>query len=134
MITVTPNAIAELRSIKERKNTPDANGLRVLVQKGGCAGMQYGMKFDAPADGDEILDDDGVRVMVDPQSLVFLEGCVLDYSDALTDTGFKIHNPAAARSCGCGSSFEPGTSAQGQPAREADPDVEVQCKGSEEEN
>lgn len=134
MITVTPNAIAELRAIKERKNTPPENGLRVLVQKGGCAGMQYGMKFDAPSDDDEILDEQGVRVLVDPQSLVFLEGCVLDYSDALTDAGFKIHNPSAARSCGCGSSFEPGVATQGKEAREADPEVEVQCTGGEEEN
>ena len=134
MITVTPNAIAELRSIKERKNTPEGNGLRVLVQKGGCAGMQYGMKFDAPTAEDEILDQDGVRVMVDPQSMTFLEGCVLDYSDSLTDAGFKIHNPSAARSCGCGSSFEPGEAAKGKEAREADPDVEVHCPGDEEEN
>lgn len=134
MITVTQNAITELRSIKESKNTPPENGLRVLVQKGGCAGMQYGMKFDAPADNDKILDENGVRVIVDPQSLAFLEGCVLDYSDALTDAGFKIHNPSAARSCGCGSSFEPGTTTQGKEAREADPDVELQCTGSEEEN
>lgn len=134
MISVTPNALAELRSINERKNHPPEKGLRVLVQKGGCAGMQYGMKFDTPAEEDEILEKDGVRVMVDPQSLEFLEGCVLDYSDALTDTGFKIHNPSAARSCGCGSSFEPGTSAQGKEAREADPDVEVYCPGDEEEN
>lgn len=134
MITVTPNAIAELRAIKERKNAPPENGLRVLVQKGGCAGMQYGMKFDAPAEDDEILDEEGVRVIVDPQSLVFLEGCVLDYSNALTDAGFKIHNPSAARSCGCGSSFEPGAATKGQEAREADPEVEVQCTGTEEEN
>lgn len=133
MITLSPNAIAELRAINERKNYPPENGLRVLVQKGGCAGMQYGMKFDAPANDDIILDQEGVRVFVDPQSLVFLEGCVLDYSDALTDAGFKIHNPSAARSCGCGSSFEPGTAAQGQQAREADPDLEVECSGSTEE-
>lgn len=68
------------------------------------------MKFDEPAEGDEVISQAGVNLIVDPQSLPFLRDVTLDYSDDLTDSGFKINNPNAARSCGCGTSFEPGAS------------------------
>ena len=69
--------------------------------------MNYAMKIDSPRANDAIAERDGVRVFVDPESLVFLQGSEVDYVDALNDAGFKIHNPNAARSCGCGTSFEP---------------------------
>jgi iron-sulfur cluster assembly protein len=84
-----------------------------MVEKGGCAGMQYAMKIDRRAAGDEVVEKDGVQFFVDPASAQYLHDCEVDYVDTLSDRGFKIHNPNAARSCGCGSSFEP---APGEPA------------------
>jgi iron-sulfur cluster assembly accessory protein len=85
----------------------DIRGLRVFVEKGGCAGLQYGMKVDGWQEGDRISEKEGARVLVDAQSAPFLNGAELDYCDDLTGTGFRIVNPNAARSCGCGTSFEP---------------------------
>jgi iron-sulfur cluster assembly accessory protein len=111
MITLTPQAIRELRLLLEAKRAAPASGLRLLVDRGGCAGMQYGMKIDDPAAGDEVIETDGVRVLVDPESLRFLRNVTVDYTDDLSDTGFKIVNPDASRSCGCGTSFEPADAA-----------------------
>lgn len=69
--------------------------------------MQYAMKVSAPEPTDDVVERNGARFFVDRESLEFLEGCHLDYVDALNDSGFKIENPNAARSCGCGTSFEP---------------------------
>lgn len=69
--------------------------------------MQYTMRIDAPAAGDQVFTTDGVSLIVDTASLSYLDHCRVDYVDALNDSGFKIENPNAARSCGCGTSFEP---------------------------
>jgi len=107
MITLTPQAIRELRLLLESRQAESGAGLRLLVEKGGCAGMQYSMKIDAPAAGDKVVEADGVRLLVDPVSLGYLRDVTVDYTDDLSDTGFKIVNPNASRSCGCGTSFEP---------------------------
>ena len=108
MLTITDNAAEHLRGLLEARDTsPEEQGLRLFVEKGGCAGMNYAMKIDAPDDNDEVFERDGVRVFVDPESLSFLDGSEVDYVDSLNDSGFKIHNPLAERSCGCGTSFEP---------------------------
>ncbi|MCG8598731.1 MAG: iron-sulfur cluster assembly accessory protein [Verrucomicrobiales bacterium] len=108
MITVTDSAASHLRSLLEEKDfSPEEKGLRLFVEKGGCAGMSYAMKIDAIAEEDEVIEKNGVRVLVDPESGEYLKGIQLDYVDALNDSGFKIENPNAARSCGCGTSFEP---------------------------
>lgn len=107
MITVSDSAVKHLRELLEAKNALPGAGLRLLVNRGGCAGMEYVMKLDVPGENDRVFDQENVRVIVDPESLVFLDQSQLDYSDSLSDAGFKIHNPNAARSCGCGSSFEP---------------------------
>jgi len=81
--------------------------LRVAIQGGGCSGFQYGLGFDtAPAEGDEILDLEGVRVVVDPFSAPYLQGATIDFLNGLQESGFKIDNPNAASSCGCGHSFQ----------------------------
>lgn len=103
MITVTDAAAVELKTLLG----DSGKALRLLVQKGGCAGHQYGMKMDDPAEDDTVVETVGGKVVVDPESLTFLDGSELAFSDALTDSGFKITNPNAARSCGCGTSFEP---------------------------
>jgi len=79
--------------------------LRVYVEQGGCSGMQYGMVFDEQRDGDLTGGQTGADVFVDPISAQYLRGTVIDFSDDLTAGGFKITNPNAKESCGCGKSF-----------------------------
>lgn len=110
MITFTPSAVKHLRGLLEDHGAVDGQGLRLMVKKGGCAGMEYVMKLDAPVEGDSVYEQEGVRVIVDDASLPYLSGSQIDYEDSLNDSGFKVHNPNASRSCGCGSSFEPGGS------------------------
>jgi iron-sulfur cluster assembly protein len=104
MLTLTSSAISHLRSITE--NRTERVGLRLAVEKGGCAGMQYVMTIDLPKESDFLVKEEGVIVMVDSESLKFISGSQLDYQDDLNDSGFRISNPKAARSCGCGTSFE----------------------------
>ncbi len=108
MITVTDNAVKHLRALlAEQPDQEPGAGLRIFIENGGCSGMQYAMNFDAPKAGDEIAERDGVRVLVDPVSAPHLRGATVDYCDDLTGTGFRIQNPNARRTCGCGTSFEP---------------------------
>jgi iron-sulfur cluster assembly accessory protein len=107
MITVTPSAVKHLRELLQETPSSPTAGLRLSVEKGGCAGWQYTMKVGDPAGNDEIYELDGVRVIVDQASISFLTDSCIDYSDSLNDAGFKVTNPNAARSCGCGTSFEP---------------------------
>jgi len=106
MITVTEAAARQLEALLVEKDAP-GKGLRVFVERGGCAGLQYGMTLDDANDGDAVVEQAGVKVLVDPESAAFLRGATLDYADDLAGTGFRLNNPNAARSCGCGTSFEP---------------------------
>ncbi|MGI9243463.1 MAG: HesB/IscA family protein, partial [Verrucomicrobiales bacterium] len=94
-------------------------------------GMQYGMKIDHHAEGDAVFGEDGARLYVDPESLKFLDGVELQYSDDLTDSGLKVVNPNAARSCGCGTSFEPKIDGE-EPSYDSSQDGEI-CGGDGEE-
>ncbi|MGA0846266.1 MAG: HesB/IscA family protein [Luteolibacter sp.] len=106
MITLTERAKKELaRLLCERADAVDS-GLRLAVRRGGCAGWQYEMKWSSPEAGDEVQEKDGSRLIIDSASIEKLRGCEIDFSDELTDAGFKIHNPNASRSCGCGTSFD----------------------------
>jgi iron-sulfur cluster assembly protein len=118
MITVTDPAFAQLRALVDERGEPQ-KGLRIFVESGGCAGMQYGMTLDEVQPGDEIFEQAGVKVIVDPQSLGFLRGATVDYSDDLAGAGFRIHNPNAVRSCGCGTSFEAADTAEAADAAPA---------------
>jgi iron-sulfur cluster assembly accessory protein len=106
MITVTEAAVLHLQSLASENPEYHNKGLRIFVEEGGCAGRQYGMKFDEADANDYRFERDGVKVLIDPQSGEFLQGSILDYHDGLSGAGFHISNPNAARSCGCGSSFE----------------------------
>jgi iron-sulfur cluster assembly protein len=110
MIDLTQNAIDHLKDLLAQKAAGEGYGLRLEVERGGCAGLQYSMKVDLPREGDEITTRDGVSLYVDAESLGYLDGSVIDYTDDLNDAGFKVQNPRAARSCGCGTSFEPAAS------------------------
>jgi len=130
MIEVTESAAGHLSDLLAAKNfSPDEKGLRLFIERGGCAGMSYSMQIGAAAEGDLVIEKSGVRVFVDKESLEFLDGCRLDYVDSLNDSGFKIDNPNAARSCGCGTSFEPTKADQTPEYDPATMDGEV-CGGS----
>lgn len=102
---MTDNAARALLNLVSGKEP--AEGLRLAVEKGGCAGLQYAMTIGAAQSGDIVVTHLGSRVFVDAESAGVLEGCTLDYLDGLASAGFRIINPRAARSCGCGTSFEP---------------------------
>ena len=105
MITLTPGAIAKVKSIlAERK---EEMGLRIAVIGGGCSGFQYQMTLDRdPREDDKILDMEGLKVYVDTQSLLYLNGTNVDYVDGSDGSGFKFDNPNAKAACGCGESFD----------------------------
>ena len=80
-------------------------GLRVGVRGGGCSGFQYQLAFDEQRDGDVVFDDHGLRILVDNQSLPYVDGSSIDYIDSLQGAGFQVNNPNVVAACGCGSSF-----------------------------
>jgi len=104
ILTLTPRAGAEVKGLLTTAENAGKH-FRVFVEQGGCSGMQYGMVFDEQRDGDFTSEQDGVTVLVDGISAQYLRGTVVDFSDALTGGGFKITNPNAKESCGCGNSF-----------------------------
>jgi iron-sulfur cluster assembly accessory protein len=103
-VRLTENAAAEVKSLLEKPENAGKH-LRVYVEQGGCSGMQYSMIFDERRPDDAVGELHGVLVLVDPFSAQYLRGAVVDFSDSLTAGGFKISNPNAAQSCGCGKSF-----------------------------
>jgi iron-sulfur cluster assembly protein len=118
-ITLTDKAADEIKTLLQEQGKTGA-ALRVWVAGGGCSGLQYGMAIDDQdaEEGDKILEHLGVRILIDPLSLSYMSGSVVDYVDDALGGGFKIENPNATRSCGCGSSFatedgEAGTSGGG---------------------
>ncbi len=106
MISITEEAAAALRKLLAQKGAGPETGLRLAVRKGGCAGWQYEMKVANKEVGDHVEEFEGGRLIVAADSISKLAGCRVNYSDSLSDAGFRIENPNAARSCGCGTSFE----------------------------
>ncbi|TAL02498.1 MAG: iron-sulfur cluster assembly accessory protein [Verrucomicrobia bacterium] len=105
LIKLTANAAGKVTTLLTRQGRP-GGVLRVAVVGGGCSGLQYKMDLqDAPANRDFLVESAGVKVVVDPKSALYVTGSELDYSDALTEGGFKVKNPNAATSCSCGESF-----------------------------
>ena len=105
-VMLTEVAISKVRELVQAEGDPEL-ALRMAVRPGGCSGFSYEMFFDSEIDPDDIVEefDDGVRVVVDPQSVERLRGSTLDYKDGLMGAGFAIDNPNVTRSCGCGNSF-----------------------------
>jgi iron-sulfur cluster assembly protein len=105
-ITITENAVNVVRDLLVSKEVPDY-GLRVFVAGGGCSGLQYGMALEAEARPyDNVIETDGIKVFIDPTSMMYLTGATIDYEDSLMGGGFKIDNPNATSACGCGTSFK----------------------------
>ena len=105
VVGLTARAAEECRSLLPLAENA-GKSFRIYVEQGGCSGMQYGMVFDDNRDGDLSAEQHGVQVIVDPVSAQYLRGTVVDFSDAMVGGGFKISNPNAKQSCGCGKSFE----------------------------
>lgn len=113
MIELTANAAAQLHALVEEKGLDvKTSGLRLSVEKGGCAGLQYAMSIGAPQENDLIIERDEARLFIDADSLKWLDNSVIDYEEGLSGAGFRIKNPLSARSCGCGTSFEPAGNAR----------------------
>jgi iron-sulfur cluster assembly protein len=107
LLTLTPLAAAKVKELMAEEPDADSLVLRVAIQGGGCSGFQYGLGFDnGPADGDQELEFEGVRVVVDAYSAPYLKGATVDFLTGLAESGFKIENPNAVSSCGCGHSFQ----------------------------
>ena len=105
-IFITDEAVETVRNLLLEKNVPDY-GLRVFVAGGGCSGLQYGMALEAEARPyDHVIERGGIKVFVDPTRLMYINLATIGYEDSLMGGGFKIDNPNAVSSCGCGSSFK----------------------------
>lgn len=105
-ISLTEKAAAHVVKLKAENKIPEVHGLRLSVKGGGCSGLSYVLGFDeTPKENDTVFTMHGITVFVDPKSLFYLGGTVLDFSDGLNGKGFVFNNPQASKTCGCGSSF-----------------------------
>ena len=107
VVNLTESAAAKIKQLMAEEPAGEAEVLRVAIQGGGCSGFQYGLGFDRGSmEGDVELEQHGVTVVVDPFSAPYLQGATVDFVDGLQESGFKIDNPNASGSCGCGHSFQ----------------------------
>jgi iron-sulfur cluster insertion protein len=104
-LQLTTVAAEKVLEIRRAEAIEDHYGLRVKVMGGGCAGFQYDLFFDEVAEGDNVFDSSGVRLVIDAMSFMYLMGTEIDYVEGLQGAGFKFNNPNTTGSCGCGSSF-----------------------------
>ena len=105
LVSLTPSAAEKIRTLMAEE--ADVSVLRVAIEGGGCSGFQYGLGFDHGAqEGDHQFECEGVKVVVDPFSAPYLRGARVDYLETIQESGFKIENPNAVSSCGCGHSFQ----------------------------
>lgn len=103
-VSITDNAATQIAKLMAKDDT---QGLRIGVKKGGCAGMEYTMEYVAEVDPlDEIVEQDGARVMIAPMAQMFLFGTEIDYEISLLEAGFKFRNPNVTEACGCGESIK----------------------------
>ncbi len=105
MIEITEPAAEQIHLLVKESGTPGA-GLRIFIEKGGCSGLQYTMQIAEQQEGDQQIESHGASVFLDEESAGYLKGSTIDYSDSLSSTGFRIQNPNAKQTCGCGTSFE----------------------------
>jgi iron-sulfur cluster assembly protein len=105
-VHLTDQGAEKVREFLESQGLADETaGLRVGVRGGGCSGFQYQLAFDETRDGDAVFEDHGLRLLVDNQSLPYVDGSTVDYVDSLQGAGFQVNNPNVVAACGCGSSF-----------------------------
>ena len=106
MITLTSTAAKEVKRLMEKEQKTDL-ALRVGVKGGGCSGMSYVLAIDeaSPKQHDTLFEQEGIKVLIDAKSHLYLDGTTIDYKEDLLNGGFRFENPLAKKSCGCGSSF-----------------------------
>jgi len=105
LVSLTELAASKVKEIKTAEGIDDNYGLRLRVVGGGCSGFSYDLYFDQVADGDKTYQSQGVKLVVDQMSLMYLMGTQIDYVEGLQGAGFKFNNPNVKSTCGCGSSF-----------------------------
>jgi len=105
-LTITEKAAGKVKEAMGKEGKTDAT-LRLYVSGGGCSGFQYGLAFDQKKDDDCVIEKHGVKVLVDVESAKYVEGAEIDYVESVMGEGFKINNPNATETCGCGHSFKP---------------------------
>lgn len=105
IITITDKAIQQIHHIAQAENPDGTKGLRLAVTGGGCSGLSYKIEFSEPKEKDNVLQFGDIKVLVDPKSVIYLKGIVLDFKDGLNGKGFVFDNPNAKNTCGCGESF-----------------------------
>jgi iron-sulfur cluster assembly protein len=106
MITITEKAVKRLSDLRLEEGKSNDYNLRVSVKGGGCSGLMYDLTFDKDVlESDEVFEDNGLKILVDRKSMLYLLGTTLDFSDGLNGKGFQFINPNASRTCGCGESF-----------------------------
>ncbi len=106
MINVSENAVSKIKVLLQEENQPEGSFLRVKVKRGGCSGFSYKLDFDSELNSDDKeFSSDGIKVVIDPKSILYILGMTLDYEGGLNGAGFIFSNPNASKTCGCGSSF-----------------------------
>ena len=107
-ISISDRAMARIEEIRAGQNVPEDAFLKIGVVSGGCSGLTYDLDFDSeitPQESDKIFEINGVKVLIDMRSFLYLAGTELDFTDGLAGEGFHFHNPNASRTCSCGESF-----------------------------
>lgn len=105
IVTITDKAIEQIKVIASKENPDGSKGLRLAVTGGGCSGLSYKIEFSDQKDKDNVFNFQDVKVLIDPKSVIYLKGIVLDFKDGLNGKGFSFDNPNAKNTCGCGESF-----------------------------
>ena len=105
MVTLTDIAAEKVRAFMNGQTAEGQIGLRVGVRGGGCSGFQYALALDEQRDDDNVFECSGIRVLVDPASLQYVDGSTVDFTESFQGSGFEVTNPNVVASCGCGSSF-----------------------------
>jgi iron-sulfur cluster assembly protein len=105
MVTLTDKAAEKVKELLDGQAGEPESGLRVAVRGGGCSGFQYALAFDQKREGDQIYEQHEIKLLIDPQSLPFVDGSEVDFVDGLQGAGFAVNNPNVVAACGCGQSF-----------------------------
>ena len=105
MVTLTDKAAGKVKELMNGQAETGESGLRVAIRGGGCSGFQYALAFDSQREGDEIFEHQEIRLLIDSESLPFVDGSEVDYVESLQGAGFAVNNPKVVAACGCGQSF-----------------------------
>jgi iron-sulfur cluster assembly protein len=105
MVTLTDKAAEKVKELLNGQGSDPAAGLRVAIRGGGCSGFQYALAFDEEREGDQVFEHNDIKLLIDSQSLGFVDGSQVDYVEGLQGAGFAVNNPNVVAACGCGQSF-----------------------------